>query len=114
VAGKQTVWAKRPFRYGDTVLDRGQIFEMPGSPNDAKLLSFGYLEPYDRKAFGDGVQCAECGERFIGEFERRRHGDKHHPIVPLGPDGEEEREERELKMLERIAPVGRPEAAVIA
>lgn len=106
MAGKtdpQRYWCRRPMGYAGTDLDRGQIFTPAGAPNDEKLERLGYMVPVDRSALT--YTCAECGAEFVGEGERRGHGDKRHYRAPLNPFEEDQRAEREERMLQQTAPL---------
>lgn len=94
--------ARRPFDYGRLSLDRGQVFELAGAPNDERLVRLGFVAQHD-----DSVTaiCSVCGGEFIGESERRGHGDKQHSGRQLSPFEEDQRAEREERQLQQIAPL---------
>jgi hypothetical protein len=100
---KGRVWARRPFHYEELALDRGQVFTLRGRRNDDKLIRLGYVAELDR---GQSVYaCAECGAEFIGESERRAHGDRRHRRIPLTPAEEDALADREERLLSEIAPL---------
>jgi hypothetical protein len=96
-------FARRPFVYAGTDLDRGQVFTTVGAINDEKLERLGYMAPLDGRP--TLYTCAECGVEFVGEPERRGHGDKRHSGRTLSPLEEDQRAEREARMLEQVAPL---------
>lgn len=98
--GKQ-YYARRPFGYMNTSLDRGQIFELGGALNDEKLVRLGYCA--ELPADAPRHQCAECGALFVGINERTAHGDKRH--VERTPEEEERLFDREERQLEQVAPL---------
>jgi hypothetical protein len=97
------VWARRPLQYEELVLDRGQVFTLRGRRNDDKLLRLGYVAELERGMVP--VTCAECGAEFLGESERRAHGDRRHRAVPLTPAEEDALADREERLLNQIAPL---------
>lgn len=82
VAHEPRYFARRgPFGYGShDVLDRGQVIILERLANDEKLVRLGYLEPLSENV--ETYTCAECGAEFIGEPERRGHGDRRHRVDP--------------------------------
>lgn len=96
-------WARRPFRYGRDQLDRGQVFSLAGAVNDEKLVRIGFVAELTGKP--ETYTCAECGAEFIGEAERRGHGDKRHRLTVLTPMEEDALLAREERMLEQTAPL---------
>jgi hypothetical protein len=107
MAGKATdaarFWARRPFDYGRLSLDRGQVFAPTGSAHDERLERLGYMVPLGRDA--STVTCAPCGAEFIGDGERRGHGDKRHRVRSLDPREEDRLVDREERVLEQVAPL---------
>lgn len=61
-------------RYG--LLDAGQVVELQGLENDAKLVQHRYLVPLPARA--ETYQC-QCGAEFATAWQRTAHGDKRHP-----------------------------------
>lgn len=104
---KKRVVARRPMGYAGQELDRGQVFELSDQRNDEKLVKFGYVGDVDRKA--QLHECSECGGQFIGESERRAHGDKRHrgPLTPLQEDALFDREEK-IVLETAPLPIGTP------
>jgi hypothetical protein len=51
------------------------------------------------------VTCAPCGAEFIGDGERRGHGDKRHRVRSLDPREEDRLVDREERVLEQVAPL---------
>lgn len=97
-------WARRPFTYAGTDLDRGQILTLTGARNDDKLTRLGYLDAYNGKV-RDLVECTECGAKFISHDARIAHHEKRHRDRELTPHQEDSRIDREEKMLEAVAPL---------
>lgn len=96
-------YARRPFGYDGKELDRGQVFMVVGAPNDEKLGRLGFMVPLEGRV--QLYTCAECGAEFVGEPERRGHGDKRHLSRPLSPFEEDQRAEREERFLQQAAPL---------
>lgn len=97
-------FARRPFGYGRLgTLDRGEVFELSGLPNDEKLVRLGFAVEYTDK--GGTSDCGDCGKRFIGDAERAAHGSDRHRERDLSPEEEESRIERRDRMLETSAPI---------
>lgn len=71
-------FALREFAYDDEtgVLDRGQVVELRGHVNDAKLVRVHYLAPCHPGQ--ELVQCGNCGALFIDEHARYVHGERRH------------------------------------
>ena len=69
-------YSKRKFTYNGQELEHGQVFEMIGARNDAKLISVGYCEELKKRV--EVLDCT-CGLSFVGEGFLRNHqrGDKH-------------------------------------
>lgn len=106
MAGKETkprYSARRPFDYAGQSLDRGQVFQLIGAPNDEKLIRLGYVAELPTKA--EVFTCGVCGAEFIDMGSRTHHGDKRHRVRELDPREEDLREEREEKQLETLAPL---------
>ncbi len=92
MAGKsdqKRYWARRPMGYAGLELDRGQVFTPVGAPNDEKLERLGFMVQLERT--DSVVTCAECGADFVGDGERRGHGDKRHLARSLNPFEEDQR-----------------------
>ena len=104
---KKTVVARRPMGYKGQEIDRGQVFELADARNDEKLLRFGYVGEVDKKEAT--YDCSDCGARFVGESERRAHGDKRHrgPLTPQEEDAIADREER-IVLETAPLPIGTP------
>lgn len=97
-------FARRPFGYGRVGhLDRGQVTELLGLPNDEKLTRLGYLMQCDPKVVP--AECGECGAKFVGDAERAAHGSDRHRDVDLDPLTEDEKAERRERHLEQVAPL---------
>lgn len=96
-------YARWPLTYVGTELDRGQVFPLAGAVNDEKLTRLGFIAPLDAKA--TTYTCAECGAEFVGELERRGHGDKRHSGRVLSALEEDQRADREERMLTQVAPL---------
>jgi hypothetical protein len=71
-------FALREFTYDDETgpLDRGQVVELRGHVNDAKLLNLRYLAPCTPGQ--ELLQCGVCGRLFIDDVARTIHGDRRH------------------------------------
>lgn len=96
-------FARRPFGYGRLGnLDRGQVVELQGAPNDEKLIRLGYLMEHSGR---DVSACGECGAEFIGDAERAAHGKDRHRERPLTPAEEDAQIERKERMLSQVAPL---------
>ncbi len=96
-------WARRPIGYAGQELDRGQVIQLAGAPNDERLIRLGYLqqvEPND-----EPVTCAICGAEFIGGTMRTAHGDARHRARTRTPEEEEAAADREERMLDQVAPL---------
>lgn len=96
-----------PFQYANLVLDIGQVFELRGLPNDARLKTRRYMVPYEGKE-DDLFTCSDCGSRFVTELQRRGHGDKRHPARPRTPEEEEMLLDKEDRFLTRNNPLNLP------
>lgn len=97
-------FARRPFGYGRRgMLDRGQVFEMEGLPNDEKLTRLGYAIEYTYQ--GGTSDCGECGAQFTGDAERAAHGSNRHRVREMDPTEEDARIERQERMLDKAAPL---------
>jgi hypothetical protein len=96
-------YARRPFGYSGTQLDRGQIFNYAGLPNDDKLQRLGYSEPLPKGA--DEYECRYCPAKFIGMAERDSHGRERHASHSLTPHEQDQREEQKERMLNEVAPL---------
>ena len=101
------VWARRPFQYQEMDLDRGQLFELRGAPNDEKLERLGYVAALEKGT--ETYECGECGAKFVDMGMRSGHGQKRHPSVPRTPQEQERFEEREEAMLIQQAPLNVPD-----
>ena len=73
------------FGYGDVEIDRGQIVEMKGLPNDEKLLRLGYITEIS-KAKPTILECGECGAKFLEDAARDAHGRRRHPRRARRPE----------------------------
>lgn len=106
MAGKSDLYfARRPFTYGrpPVALDRGQVIELLGMPNDEKLTRLGYFMKMDTRV--DPSECGDCGAKFVGDAERAAHGSDRHTERELDPVAEEEREARRERRMEQEAPL---------
>lgn len=99
----QRYYARRPMGYSGRDLDRGQVFPLAGAPNDEKLERLGFMAPLDKAE--PVYACAACGAEFVGEPERRGHGDKRHRAYPLDAREEDRLADREERFLEQAAPL---------
>jgi len=66
--------------YGGKELERGQVFELTGQRNDAKLLGHNALERvYCQPVDGDTPTwlCDQCGEEFVGDDVTSRWPQQH-------------------------------------
>lgn len=117
-SGRILCWARRPFQYNGTSLDRGQVFGMIGARLDEKLIRLGYvltLLPGDRPLI-----CRACGARFINLDTLNAHGAKRHAAkagagldVPFSPKGATvdetaaavQAKEREQTLADQLAPL---------
>lgn len=96
---KQTMWARRPFQYGngeEAELDRGQVFDLVGERLDEKLVRLGYCAPLEKGS--ETFECGACGKKFVDEGARRGHGDRRHSqrADRLVTEAQIEREEARL------------------
>ena len=96
-------YARRPFGYGDGMLDMGQVVELAGFRNDEKLVRLGYLEQVRGKVVP--LACRLCGGKFVDDGARERHGRRSHPDKPLSEAEQLRRDEREAEQLQHIAPL---------
>ena len=108
VGERRLYFARRPFGYLGTELDREQLCQLAGALNDEKLVRLGYVAewPEGQKP----VECRYCAGKFLTTTGRDAHGRKRH-----GPDGrgprplsaheEDERLEREEARLQEQAPL---------
>lgn len=97
------VVARRPMGYAGREIDRGQVFELAGAPNDEKLTRLGYVAPLERGA--ETVTCAVCGATFTSGQLRTAHGDTRHRTRALTPQEEDAQAEREERLLDTVAPL---------
>jgi hypothetical protein len=103
MATKQLHYARRSFRYADTELSRGQIFELRGFINDEKLTRLGYCEPLPAKS--DTFECRGCDGKFIGGAERDAHYRAAHLERNLSPNDADALVERREKLENTVAPL---------
>lgn len=103
MATKQLHYARRSFRYAETELSRGQIFELRGFINDEKLKRLGYCEPLPAKS--DMFECCGCGGKFIGSMERDAHYRTAHLERNLSPDDADAVIERRENLENTVAPL---------
>lgn len=96
-------YARRPFGYGDGMLDAGQVVELGGFRNDEKLIRLGYMERIKGKL--SPLACRICGGQFMDEGARERHGRKTHPARPLSEAEQDAAAEREARLLQEVAPL---------
>lgn len=89
--------------YAGKTLDRGQVFEMAGAPNDEILLRLGYVQRVPEKA--STFRCRLCSAEFIDQGTRAAHGDKRHVERELTPEQEDEAIEREERSTMSQAPL---------
>lgn len=93
------VMVKIPMGYGrHRMLDRGQVFELEGMPNDDRLLKLGHIVEVDKNT--ETYECPECGASFVGMGYRTSHAMRAHPSRELSEEDIEQLEDREQKMLE--------------
>ncbi len=97
--------ARRPMGYGARYpqLDRGQVFELTGQPNDEKLVRLGYCEVIPETY--ETSDCGRCGARFIDDATRAAHGRNKHIDRVLTPLEEDQRADREERQLQELAPL---------
>lgn len=73
-------WVRHPMNWGPAGtpgkrVTQGQIVELLGLPNDAKLVRLGYIEEYHEAIFsGPAMPCRHCGERFVNLNALNHHG----------------------------------------
>ena len=96
-------YARRPFGYGDGMLDAGQVVELGGFINDEKLVRLGYLEKVKGKVAP--LECRVCPSKFLDDGARQRHGNRTHSKRVLDPREEDARIEREARLLQEVAPL---------
>lgn len=58
------------FGYGGTHRFAGEIIDLRGLTNDARLVDIGYLTDYDRSAHDHSDEVEELGRRFISQGHR--------------------------------------------
>ena len=66
------VYAKIPFTYDGTSLDRGQLIVLRECRNDQKLLGQRFLIPFDA-VHEKRWPCDMCGQKFATEMHLRMH-----------------------------------------
>lgn len=62
--------------YGGSPVARGQVLELRGLPNDAKLMQAGYVEKLEKQQL---TQCLHCGVWFIADQYKQLHSEFVHP-----------------------------------
>ena len=74
------VFAKFPFKYARTNLDRGEVIELKGTPNDERLVGLNYFVMYDpvrdalSKCERDGCQRVFAGPQYLLEHRKKKGG----------------------------------------
>ena len=66
------------FGYNGQPVDRGQIIDLVGLPNDEKLIRLGYIVETKEKS-PTVLECGECGALFLEDAARNSHGRRRHP-----------------------------------
>jgi len=94
----ETYVARRSMHYGNgngEPVDRGQVIELVGLVNDAKLIRLGYVSAASKGVAI--VACRYCGAKFTTDESLTAHGRDRHPSSSrqMTP------EERELRDMER-------------
>ena len=89
-----TYWAKRTFTYGGQLLDRGQVFQLNGLPNDRLLVDLGYVAVADERTF---VACRACGLQFLDPSMRDGHAKVRHESRQFVPPPAPERQPGESR-----------------
>jgi len=102
-ASTKKYYARRAFDYGPQSLDRGQVFTLGDYPNNERLIRLGYIAEVPRGS--DTYICELDGAEFIGEAERRAHGDKITKRAALDPDEQDRFDEREERIANQVAPL---------
>ena len=59
------VFARFPFKYAGDNLDRGELIEFKGTPNDERLLGLKYFVRFDPTRDAPKM-CDNCGRKFAG------------------------------------------------
>lgn len=63
-------------QYNGKPVETGQVIDLIGARNDARLLEYGYVAEWPKGV--EPFECAECGKQFVSEPTRRKHGDRVH------------------------------------
>lgn len=84
--GKLFVWSRGGSRrYAGTPVSIGQVVELAGVQNDAKLVDLGYLKPVGK---GEKLeQCLRCGAWFLTEEHLHAHADDDCPEAEVDLPG---------------------------
>jgi hypothetical protein len=99
-----TFQARRSFGYDGSNIDRGQLFEFKGLPNDEKLVRLGYAA----KIAGvprDTIECGFCFQKFMGFGERDAHVKLRHPKFERSLEEEEALVDRLEQTESKLAPL---------
>jgi hypothetical protein len=112
VAGKTSVWAARPFGYGEDhpMLDVGEVIqiEVGRERNDEKLLRLELLRKVESGQ--KPVQCGKCERHFLTEGYLNQHGRNHHSASAVAV-GRREMPDADLKTAEALGQLRALEAA---
>ncbi len=74
-------YAKKEMDYNGEHLERGEVFELIGARNDAKLLGLNFCEKVGK---GDIVHDCTCGKTFVHDFHYNNHlRGPVHPKTPI-------------------------------
>lgn len=99
-------YARRPFTYAGQDLERGQVFNLAGVPNDEKLIRLNYISEVADKH--EVYICAECRRQFVQMGYRDMHGKEAHrrrPRAFASPEDEDKFLDEQEKRLDREAPL---------
>jgi hypothetical protein len=99
-------YARRPFLYAGTELERGQVFSLAGAANDEKLIRIRYIDKVEDHH--EIYECGECRRVFVHMGYRDLHGKEAHrkrPRTFATPMEEDSFHDRQEAALAREAPL---------